>query len=146
MLLIFSLVMLFGAEFKTTSEEGVMPAFGGSLGTLFVNESVTLFSLGLLRDPRRRHHLACRLLCSERCHAGIGARDLAVTNFDKLDARSQSIVLGSLVSNLLLSRCSSLREMAARLHSTPAEVWDRICVRSGLQPCSIPPRILGHLH
>ena len=66
--------------------------------------------------------------------------------FDKLDARSQSALMSSLVNRLISARCDSLRELSARVHQTPTEVWRRICVDSGVRPCAIPSHIFDKAH
>lgn len=71
---------------------------------------------------------------------------MPVTEFDSLDARSQSSVLSCFVSRLIDARCDSLQELSARVHLTPSDVWRSICIESGVEPCSIPSRIAGKLH
>ena len=71
---------------------------------------------------------------------------MTVTDFDNLDARSQSGVLSCLVSKLIDARCGSLRELSVRVHLTPSAVWRNICVESGVESCSIPSHIAGKAH
>jgi len=71
---------------------------------------------------------------------------MPVTEFDSLDARSQSSVLSCFVSRLIDARCDSLRELSVRVHLTPSALWRNICVESGVEPCSIPSHIAGQLH
>ena len=67
-------------------------------------------------------------------------------DFEKLDARSRSAVLSSLVNRLIAARCDSLRELSARANQTPSQVWQNICIDSGVRPCSIPSHVFSKTH
>jgi hypothetical protein len=69
-----------------------------------------------------------------------------MVDFDSLSPRSQSAILGALMSNLIAARCSSLRELATLSGATPYEIWFRLCAESQSAPCTIPANILGTTH
>ena len=66
--------------------------------------------------------------------------------FDKLDARSQSALMSGLVNRLISAHCDLLRELSARVHQTPTEVWRSICLDSGVESCSVPSHFAGKTH